>query len=69
MVMLVMSRAEKKSTNLMNVLEELLNDPEYLSLSDFEQLHILEAIYSTLEKSIVAQSQSNNEPEHNHKRY
>jgi hypothetical protein len=34
---------------LMHILQSIFQDPEYLALSDYEQLAVLEVIYSFLE--------------------
>jgi hypothetical protein len=36
---------------LMQILQNILENPEYLALSDYEQLTVLEMIYSLLESS------------------
>ena len=36
---------------LMQFLKSLLNDPEYMALSDYEQFAVLDVIYSLLESS------------------
>jgi len=38
-----------KGPTLMQVLQSIFDDPEFLALSDYEQLKVLEVIYSVLE--------------------
>jgi hypothetical protein len=40
-----------KGPTLIQILQSILDDPEYLALSDHEQLVVLEVIYSLLESS------------------
>jgi hypothetical protein len=40
---------ETKQPNLMDIIEAILNDPEFVSLKPQEQLRILIAIYNLLE--------------------
>jgi len=41
--------SSNKGPTLMQILQSILQDPEYLALSDYEQLKVLEVIYSLLE--------------------
>jgi len=41
--------SSNKGPTLMQMLQNILEDPEYLALSDYEQLKVLEVIYSLLE--------------------
>ncbi len=41
--------SSNKGATLMQMLQNILEDPEYLALSDYEQLKVLEVIYSLLE--------------------
>ena len=43
--------SSEKRLSLMNFLQSILDDPEYMALSDYEQLTVLEVIYSLLESS------------------
>jgi hypothetical protein len=43
--------SSEKRLSLMNFLQTILDDPEYMALSDREQLAMLEVIYSLLESS------------------
>ncbi len=43
--------SSEKRLSLMNFLQSILDDPEYMALSDYEQLAVLEVIYSLLESS------------------
>jgi hypothetical protein len=43
--------SSEKSDSLMNFLQSLLNDPEYMALSDYEQFAVLDVIYTLLESS------------------
>ena len=53
--MLTIVRVESQTVNgpaaLMIALQSLLVDPQYLALSDYEQLHVLEILYSIMEAS------------------
>jgi hypothetical protein len=40
-----------KGPTLIQVLQGIFDDPEFLALSDYEQLKVLEVIYSLLESS------------------
>jgi hypothetical protein len=40
-----------KVPTLMQVLQSIFDDPEFLALSDYEQLKVLDVIYSILESS------------------
>jgi len=43
--------SSEKGDSLLSFMESILQDPEYLSLSDYEQLADLEDVYSLLESS------------------
>jgi len=45
------SGSPDKSETLMQFLQSLLNDPEYMALSDYEQFAVLDVIYSLLESN------------------
>ena len=60
---LVLVNAEKKPANIMDVVEQILQDPEYLSQSDYEQLRILQIIYSILEHNLISRTRSKTRPE------
>ena len=42
-----------KGPTLMQVLQNILEDPEYLALSDYAQLAVLEVIYTLLESGFI----------------
>ncbi len=44
---------ETKDNDLMQLLRVILNDPEYLALSDQQQLRVLYHIYAILENYLV----------------
>ena len=60
---LVLVKAEKKPANIVDVVDQLLQDPEYLSQSDYEQLRILQIIYSILEHNLISRTRSKTRPE------
>jgi hypothetical protein len=51
--------SSEKRLSLMNFLQSILNDPEYKSLSDYEQLAVLEVIYSLLVSSYSQRKKTN----------
>ncbi len=54
----VNDNSSDKGPTLMQILQSILKDPEYLALSDYEQLKVLEAIYTILESSYNSQQNS-----------
>jgi len=51
------NNSSEKEPTLIQILQSILQDPEYLALSNYEQLMVLEAIYSLL-KTRFSQSES-----------
>jgi hypothetical protein len=45
------NNSSENGPTLMHILQNILENPEYLALSDYEQLSVLEVIYSLLESS------------------
>ena len=45
------NNSSDKGPTLIQVLQGIFDDPEFLALSDYEQLKVLEVIYSLLESS------------------
>ena len=51
----VENNSSDQGPSFMHILQSILEDPEYLALSDYEQLAVLEVIYSLLESSFSQQ--------------
>ena len=58
-----LSDSNKGSTELVDSLQMLMNDPEYQALNDYEKYRILETIYTMVLKHVIA-----SQPEHDQKR-
>jgi hypothetical protein len=48
-------RGESKKLTLMDIIQSVLNDPEYLALSSKQQLHVLIVMYDILEDHLKKQ--------------
>ncbi len=52
------NNSSEKRLTLMQFLQNIFQDPEYLALSDYKQLVVLEVIYSILETSYIQQQRT-----------
>ena len=48
-------RGESQNVSLMDIIQSILNDPEFLALSNKQKLHVLIAIYDILEGHLKKQ--------------
>ena len=48
----VCANQEQEETLLIGIVKLILIDPEFLALSDYDQIKVLEAIYTILESSL-----------------
>ena len=49
-------RYESQNASLMDIIQSILNDPEFLALSNKQQLHVLIAMYNIIEGHLQKQS-------------